>query len=181
MSIYDQFSPKELAILRQRAERIASFTRDQDQAEVLNALSLSMNNERYAVSIDVLQSVYQHITFTPVPCSPAIVCGIANIRGRILPVLDLGLLIGAGSSTSDTENEQLDVIVAANEVMTVAFGVQVIGDVINYTRESLEFVINGKDAGYSPYVQALLPDGTALLNIQAILNDPDIEVNQLVS
>lgn len=171
MSIYDKFSPEEVDVLRKRAERAAASIEDRDQLDEQNALSLVVNKEHYAVPIDSLQAVYRRIRVTPVPCSPTFVSGIANVRGRILPVLNLSLLLGAGNSGSDDEG----VIVAANDEMTVAFQVQTIGEVMTFAQVDLEPVISGAQG----YVKAFLPDGSGLLDMQSILEDPAIEVNQL--
>ncbi len=179
MSLYQDFSPQEIAVLQARAQRAAQQEQDPDQAQTHNALRLTLNGERYAVPIDALQSVYPRLNVTRVPGAPAYVSGIANVRGRILPVLDLGLLLSAGAAPADDSD---GIIVAGHADMTVAFRVQAIGDVLPYREAELEPLSSEADAPNGrAYLRALLPDGTALLDIAALLSDPAIEVNQDVN
>lgn len=178
MSIYERFSPAEIDILRERAERASQTLRDEELVDEQNALTLILNEERYAVPIESLQAVYRQIHVEPLPCSPAFVSGIANVRGRVLPVLDLGLLVNAGK----IDRKEADgIVVATNEQMTVAFLVKTLGDVLTYRSNEIEIKANTQEQTQEAYVNAVLPDGTGLLDIQAILADPAIEVNQLVN
>lgn len=175
MTLLDAFSEAEIDLLRQRAARAAALVREQDGGDLHNALSLLVWGEHYAVPIDQLMAVYGRIRVRRVPCSPPTVCGVANVRGRILPVMELALLLNAASQPDDDAE---GVIVAGNESMTVAFRVQRIGDVLTYTDADLEPVAATSDLASRTHVRAILPDGTALLDMDAILADPALEVNQ---
>src|SRR4051812_37898715 len=104
-SIFRDFSETDLQILRTRAERAARVQQDEGQVELLTVLSVTVGSERYALPIDAVSSVYEGLVLTHVPCVPAGIAGITNVRGRIVLVLDMLVLLNAsGHSKSGGEN-----------------------------------------------------------------------------
>ena len=77
-------------ILQARAQLLARpKQRDDAAAGFLELLEFRLASERYAVEIRHVQEVQPLRDLTPLPGVPAFIPGIVNIRGRILPVLDL--------------------------------------------------------------------------------------------
>ena len=77
-------------ILRTRARALARTPpRASAAGAVLELLEFRLASERYAVESQLVQEVHPLKDLTPLPCTPPFVLGIVNVRGRILPVLDL--------------------------------------------------------------------------------------------
>ncbi|HEX4120753.1 MAG TPA: chemotaxis protein CheW [Verrucomicrobiae bacterium] len=55
----------------------------------LELLEFRLAQERYALEARFVREVSTFKDLTPLPCCPPFVLGIVNVRGRILPVLDL--------------------------------------------------------------------------------------------
>ena len=55
----------------------------------------------FGISIDRVREIVMVPEITPVPESGEFIRGIVNLRGRILPVLDLGLRLGLGPGPRD--------------------------------------------------------------------------------
>ena len=80
--------PKE--VLRARARALARIPERPSVAETsLELLEFRLAQERYAVEYRHVQEVCPLEELTPLPCTPAFLLGIVNVRGRILPVVDL--------------------------------------------------------------------------------------------
>jgi purine-binding chemotaxis protein CheW len=77
-------------ILRLRAQALAR-KRETDTAPgtLLELLEFSLAHERYAVESRFISEVHTLEDLTPLPGVPPFIRGIVNLRGRILPVLDL--------------------------------------------------------------------------------------------
>lgn len=180
MSFLDQFSDDEQALLRRRADRAALSSRDEGEVLArIDTLVVALGDESYALPLGALTAAYQATTpVVPVPCTPPFVAGITNIRGRVVPVIDLAVLLGV-SGTAPSEFAAM--IVVANEAMTVAFRVSAIGDAILVKVDDLAPVSGLFDLARQEYVQGALPDGTIVLNLAAILNDPTLVVDETVS
>ncbi|MFC1474409.1 chemotaxis protein CheW [bacterium] len=54
-----------------------------------NVLWFSLGEEEYAIKVDDVQSVLDEFTLTPIPNTPGFVLGVINLRGLIIPVVDL--------------------------------------------------------------------------------------------
>jgi purine-binding chemotaxis protein CheW len=77
-------------ILQARARVLARPKQRDDAAEgFLELLEFRLASERYAVEMGHVEEVQPLRDLTPLPGVPAFIPGIVNIRGRILPVLDL--------------------------------------------------------------------------------------------
>jgi purine-binding chemotaxis protein CheW len=96
VSLYSNFSEQEWQILQARAARVAAASAQQGdyRTDVMAALRVTVRGERYALPLDSITAVYDRTPIIPVPCTPPFVAGIANIRGHIIPVLDLAALLG---------------------------------------------------------------------------------------
>jgi purine-binding chemotaxis protein CheW len=77
-------------ILRQRAKILArEQTSERAEEACLEVLEFSLAHEQYAMETSCIREVLSMKELTPLPCAPAFVLGIINVRGRILPVIDL--------------------------------------------------------------------------------------------
>ena len=82
-------------VLRERARNLARVRSAPVAAEsMLEVLEFQLADERYAVESRYVGEVQPLRSLTPVPCTPAFILGIVNVRGRILPVLDLKRFFG---------------------------------------------------------------------------------------
>lgn len=55
-----------------------------------------LGTSRYAIHLDDVVEVLRAVAITPLPGAPAIVEGVINLRGRVVPVLDLRRRFGHG-------------------------------------------------------------------------------------
>lgn len=77
-------------VLRERARALArSPQRDISAETSLELLEFRLAKECYALETRHVSEVLPLIELTPLPCTPPFVRGIVNVRGRILPVLDI--------------------------------------------------------------------------------------------
>ena len=58
------------------------------------ALLIPVGSDTYAVSLETVREVVVDPRVTKLPTSPAVVRGVFNLRGDIVPRLDTGLLLG---------------------------------------------------------------------------------------
>ncbi len=91
--------------------------------------------EHYGVRIAVVESIIKLQPITAVPCSPAFVEGVTNLRGRVLPVIDLRKRFGlpAEEPTKDTRI----VVVEMNSTL-VGMIVDAVSEVLRVPDQSVE-------------------------------------------
>ena len=49
----------------------------------------TLDDRRYGIALSAVERVVRMVDVTPLPQAPAIVLGVVNLRGRVIPVLDL--------------------------------------------------------------------------------------------
>ena len=57
-------------------------------------LSFQLADEEYAVPVSRVREIIEYDTVTRVPSTPAWIRGVINLRGGVVPVVDLGLRLG---------------------------------------------------------------------------------------
>lgn len=89
----------------------------------------ALAGEQYGVPITVVQEIIRYADPRPVPGSPSHVEGVINLRGRIVPIIDLRSRMGMGGARSeesttvitDVDDPVVGVVVdEVREVLTVA-------------------------------------------------------------
>ncbi len=69
-----------------------------DTAERQQYLSFSLRGTEYAVSILKVKEILQYESTTRVPSTPRSVRGVINLRGQVVPVVDLAAKFGLGET-----------------------------------------------------------------------------------
>lgn len=66
---------------------------------MMRVLAVAANGAFFAVPMTTVHQVLRHPLVTRVPLAPTGLLGIVNVRGEIVPLIDLGILTGTGVLT----------------------------------------------------------------------------------
>ena len=165
-------------ILKARAKALARPLADQQHTgAVLNVVEFGLAQERYAILTDAVREVYPLKALTPLPCCPAFVLGIVNVRGQILPVIDIKKLFDLPergltdlNKVIIVHNEQMELAILAD----VVIGLRVIP--LDVLQPSLPTLAGIREE----YLKGITPDRLVILDVEKILSDPKIIVNEEV-
>lgn len=69
--------------------------------EILQFVTFKIGNEEYGIDILKVQEINRIVDITPVPNSPHYIEGVMNLRGRVIPVVNLRKMFGLGSKEWD--------------------------------------------------------------------------------
>jgi len=75
---------------------MATATREREVVEQEQYLTFLLAGEEYAISILEAKEIIEYDTVTPVPRTPQWIRGVINLRGSVVPVVDLGVKFGIG-------------------------------------------------------------------------------------
>ena len=102
-------------------------------------LTFSLGGEVYGLAILKVQEIIGIMTVTRVPRTPEFVRGVINLRGKVIPVVDLRLKFGL-DSTEDTERTCIIVVQVSNEDTSVTMGVIVdeVSEVLDINASQIE-------------------------------------------
>jgi purine-binding chemotaxis protein CheW len=70
----------------------------QGSDQVQQFLTLLLASEEFAISILKVKEILEYDTITTVPNVPKWICGVLNLRGSVVPVVDLALKFGRPAS-----------------------------------------------------------------------------------
>jgi purine-binding chemotaxis protein CheW len=144
-------------------------------AEELKVIVFTLAHEEYGIEVDKVRTIERLVPITRVPKTPAFVKGVINLRGIVIPVIDLRGRFGL-PETELTENSRI-VIVAAEE-LEVGFIVDSANDVMDVMSDAIENpseVLGGIKAKYLSGV-AKIGDNRLLilLNLAEVLSRNEI-------
>ncbi|RMH30121.1 MAG: chemotaxis protein CheW [Planctomycetota bacterium] len=103
--------------------------------EMLQLVTFAVGGEEYAVEILSVQEINRMMELTRIPQSPPEVEGVINLRGRIIPVIDLRKRFGMDPSERDDASRIIVVEVADR---TLGFIVDRVHEVLRIARSIVE-------------------------------------------
>jgi purine-binding chemotaxis protein CheW len=80
---------------------MASVDNEMVAREEFKMLTFSLDNVFYGVDVNQVREVKNFEGATPVPCAPYYVKGVTNLRGEVIPVIDLRKRIGLNNKKED--------------------------------------------------------------------------------
>ncbi len=96
-------------------------------------LSFTLAGETYALAVENVREVLEMSTITPLPRVPAFMRGVINVRGSVVPVIDLRLKMGM----SMTE-KGIDTCVVVLDIPSTE-GMATVGALVDSVQEVVEF------------------------------------------
>ena len=165
-------------ILRARAQALA---RTPERAPVagasLEVLEFRLAKERYALENRWVQEVCPLKELTPLPCTPPFVLGIVNVRGRILPVLDLKKFFDLPEQGL-TDLHRI-ILVRGNDLELGLLADAIVG-VRSIPADSLQPSLPTLTGIRGNYLKGVTAERLVVLDLARILADPKIIVHEEV-
>jgi purine-binding chemotaxis protein CheW len=97
-------------------------------------VTFRLGREEFALPIIKVESIIRYELSTPVPRAPEAVAGVINMRGRIIPVVDLSRRL---RDVSFEPGPQARIIIAEGEAGSVGLAVDAATEVIRVSEESI--------------------------------------------
>jgi len=102
-------------------------------------LTFLMAHEKYGLEILKVREIIGIMDVTPVPTTPAFVRGVINLRGKVIPVVDLRLKFGM-EPKEDTQRTCIIVVHLAREGQEMIMGIIVdeVSEVLDIDQDQIE-------------------------------------------
>lgn len=159
------------------AERALLLAREQKQSEAtqsdrLLAIAFLVGEQRFAIEVRHIVEIVGLQQIARVPGAPPFIAGIANVRGRVVTLIDLRRLFG------DTREGIVDLkraIVVADQQTQVGFLSEEIIGTVQYAKHTLQATQVG--AGWDRFTRGMSEDLVMVLDTSAIINDPKVIID----
>jgi len=103
-------------------------------------LTFTLSNEEYGLEILKIKEIIGMMDITSVPKTPEFVKGVINLRGKVIPVIDLRLKFGMSAKEYDARTCIIVVEVADTKGQSLQVGIVVdsVSEVVNLKGEQIE-------------------------------------------
>lgn len=107
----------------------------EQQKAPLELLTFRLAQQEYALDIMSVREIRGWTRATPLPHAPDYMKGVINLRGTVLPVMDLGFRLGL---TDRTEPERNVIIVVKSQDSLTGLLVDAVSDIVQLTSDNLQ-------------------------------------------
>ncbi|HED08223.1 MAG TPA: chemotaxis protein CheW [Ignavibacteria bacterium] len=148
---------------------------NEESSELLQLVSFMIDREEFGVNILCVQEINRLMQITKVPNVPDFVEGVINLRGRVIPVIDLRTKLKIQKKDRDNNTR---IIVVEIEEKTIGFIVDSVKEVLRIPTSITEAppeMVTGIDSDYIMAVAKLDDRLITLLNLEKILSNTEKE------
>jgi len=147
-----------------------TFEQKKDDSELLQLVSFKVGKEEFAVDISYVQEINRMLQITQVPNTPEYLEGVVNLRGRVIPVIDLRVKLRLPTKDHDKNTR---IIVVEIKEKTVGFIVDAVNEVLRIPKSITEpppESISGFDSDFIDAVGKLEDRLLMLIDIEKMLS-----------
>ncbi len=125
-------------------------------------LTFALQDQEFGIEILSVQEIRNYSSLTPIPNSPIEVRGVINLRGTVVPIIDLKAALGMECSSQD----KFSVIIVVN-VASKAIGliVDAVSDVVDVKPEDIVQPPDMLNRGGKPIVHGIAKSEQRLISL----------------
>jgi purine-binding chemotaxis protein CheW len=165
-------------VLKVRARALARKPAQAEAAgEHIEIVEFVLAYERYAVETRYVREVYPLENLTPLPCTPAFVLGVVNLRGEILSVIDLKKFFELPEKGLTDLNK---VIVLQSEDMLFGILADAVAGVRRVSVAQIQPSLPTLTGVREAYLKGVTAERTVILDAEKLLADERIVVQEQV-
>jgi len=103
-------------------------------------LTFILDGESYGIDVLRIREIIRATKITSVPQVPDYVCGVINLRGKIIPVMDLRLRLGFGEAKATEQTCIVVVVIKMSDGKSAQMGLVVdsVAEVLNIAATDIE-------------------------------------------
>jgi purine-binding chemotaxis protein CheW len=165
-------------ILKNRAIAMAQVpVQKKEESVIIEVIAFTLVTEIYGIESVFVKEVYTLTDFTPLPGVPSYIFGIINVRGQILPVIDLKKFFNLPEKGLGELNK---VIILSNGQMEFGILADVVLGTQSIELEDIQIVPPTVTGIGENYLKGITKEHIVLLEAESILNDEKIMVSEQV-
>ena len=108
---------------------------DSDKTSSIELLTFKLSGQEYSLDIMFVREIRGWTRATPLPHAPSFMKGVINLRGTVLPVMDLAERLGLPVTKHTNRNV---IIVVNHENSMTGLLVDAVSDIIRLTQDDLQ-------------------------------------------
>lgn len=163
-------------VLAERAVLLAQTDDEADNSESAGQyLTFSLGAERYAVDVRFVEEIQPLKNLTIIPCTPDFVVGAVNIRGNIMPVMDIKTFFDIPTTIMEDSHK---VIVVGVGDLKLGLAADNVEEVAVIGLESIEPQLATLSGVQEEFIEGVAGGQVIVLDIEALVRDRRMVVNE---
>ncbi len=146
-----------------------------DDSSLIQLVTFKIAEEEFGVDILKVQEIIRMMPITKVPNAPAFVEGVINLRGKVIPVIDMRKRFGMVAAEHDSHT-RIEVMNLQGQI--VGFVVDAVCEVLRIKESTIEpppAVVAGIGSEYMRGVGKLQDRLLILLDLDKLLSETELE------
>lgn len=147
---------------------------------IQKVIVFKLKDDYYGVPVDQVESIERWEQITRVPNAPSFIKGVMNLRGEILPIIDLQARFEVGEANK-TEESRL--VVVQNQDLKVGLIVDEASDVVDLDEDRIDPAPETALANHSTYIYGVAKHTDhllILLDLEKVLRQDHLETIQKI-
>ena len=143
--------------------------------QLIQLVTFKIADEEFGVDILKVQEIIRMMPITKVPNAPSFVEGVINLRGKVIPVIDMRKRFGLPTSKHDSST-RIEVMDLRGQI--VGFVVDAVSEVLRIKESTVEpppAVVAGVGSEYMRGVGKLQDRLLILLDLDKLLNPSELD------
>jgi purine-binding chemotaxis protein CheW len=163
-------------ILRSRVKKLSQEIESKGtEEEYFEVLEFLLAQEIYAIETLFIREVYPMTELTPLPCTPAFVFGLINVRGQIMTVIDMKKFFDLPERGITNLNK---VIVVRKDAMELGLLADEIIGIRNIPVSDLQPPLSTMSGIHAEYLKGVTGERLIVLDMERFLTDKKLIVQE---
>ncbi len=159
-------------VLEQRARALATPPTPDEVVESRPLVVVTVGNERYGIDVANVEEIRPLFELVAVPGTPVAWAGLVNLRGTVVPVLDLRARLGIDGSPPAAAH----LVVVGDQGHVVALLVDDAAEIARVALGELDTSMTERSRGGAEIIRGVTADLLSVLDVGALLADPSLIV-----
>lgn len=159
-------------------ERAALLARTEDiagQQVIKQYVTFQLGDERYGFEVRLVEEIQPVKDLTPIPCTPDFIVGAVNVRGSILPVVDIKSLFSLPATGLRPSSKIM--VVSAGDIRMGVLADQV-EEVIDIATDQISPQIATLSGATEEFIDGVTNDAIIIINMAALAGDKRMIIHQ---
>lgn len=142
--------------------------------ETLDIIAFRLRDQEFCVKTTTIREIRGWAPSTPIPHAPPEVVGVMNLRGSIIPIIDLAYKLGMQSTEADKRSA---IVVAEVHSMVVGLLVDRVSDILTVAANQIQPIPQVAASVGGNYSEGIVAHGESMicfLDLARMFDDKDI-------
>lgn len=143
--------------------------------EMLEIIAFRLHDQEFCVKTTTIREIRGWAPCTPIPHSPPEIIGVMNLRGSVIPIIDLAYKLGM---TSTVANERSAIVVAEVHTMVIGMLVDRVSDILTIPSSQVQPVPEVTASFDKTFCEGIIANEAGMicfLNLAKMFKDADLE------